>query len=268
MFLVDLEQGRIVDDDELKQQIAASTRTASGSRATLDAGRPARRRGPRAGPRDGAPAAAGVRLHQEDLKLLIAPMATDGTEPVGSMGNDTPLAVLSDGRSLLYNYFKQLFAQVTNPPVDCIREEIIMSSRPRSAPRATCWTRRRRLPAARSARRSCATRSWRRSAARRRAAARLKAITLPILFQAEATAARGWRKAIEEPALRGRRVDRRRATTSSSSPRPRHRRGDRADPGPARRGGGAPPPDPRGTRTASASCSSRASRARSITSRC
>ena len=57
----------------------------------------------------------------------MAPMATDGQEPVGSMGNDTPLAVLSDRPQLLYNYFKQLFAQVTNPPLDAIREEIITS---------------------------------------------------------------------------------------------------------------------------------------------
>ncbi|MEX0714053.1 MAG: glutamate synthase large subunit, partial [Pirellulales bacterium] len=63
----------------------------------------------------------------EDLRLLMAPMAVDGQEPVGSMGNDTPLAVLSDRPQLLYNYFKQLFAQVTNPPLDAIREEIVTS---------------------------------------------------------------------------------------------------------------------------------------------
>ena len=63
----------------------------------------------------------------EDLRILIAPMCTDGQEPIGSMGNDAPLAVLSDRPQLLYNYFKQLFAQVTNPPLDAIREEIITS---------------------------------------------------------------------------------------------------------------------------------------------
>ena len=63
----------------------------------------------------------------EDLKVLVAPMATDGVEPNGSMGTDTPLAVLSNRPQLLFNYFKQLFAQVTNPPVDAIREEIIMA---------------------------------------------------------------------------------------------------------------------------------------------
>src|SRR5204862_2711040 len=63
----------------------------------------------------------------EDLRILMAPMASDGTEAIGSMGNDAALAVLSDKPQLLYNYFKQLFAQVTNPPVDCIREDCIMS---------------------------------------------------------------------------------------------------------------------------------------------
>ena len=63
----------------------------------------------------------------EDLKVLVAPMANDGVEATGSMGTDTPLAVLSSRPQLLYNYFKQLFAQVTNPPVDAIREEIIMA---------------------------------------------------------------------------------------------------------------------------------------------
>ncbi|MBN1488931.1 MAG: glutamate synthase large subunit [Phycisphaerae bacterium] len=64
---------------------------------------------------------------QEDLRILIAPMAQAGKEPIGSMGNDTPLAVLSDQPVLLYNYFKQLFAQVTNPPLDAIREELVTS---------------------------------------------------------------------------------------------------------------------------------------------
>ena len=64
----------------------------------------------------------------EDLRLLLTPMALDGNEAIGSMGTDTPLAVLSERPQLLYNYFKQLFAQVTNPPVDAIREELIMST--------------------------------------------------------------------------------------------------------------------------------------------
>src|SRR6185295_18449102 len=64
----------------------------------------------------------------EDLRILMVPMARDGVEAVGSMGTDTPLAVLSDKPQNLFNYFKQLFAQVTNPPIDCIREEIVTSA--------------------------------------------------------------------------------------------------------------------------------------------
>ena len=64
----------------------------------------------------------------EDLRFIIGPMANDGVQPLGSMGTDTPLAVLSNKPQLLYNYFKQLFAQVTNPPIDPIREEIITST--------------------------------------------------------------------------------------------------------------------------------------------
>jgi hypothetical protein len=64
----------------------------------------------------------------ETLKILLGPMASNAIEPVGAMGNDTPLAVLSDQPQLLYNYFKQLFAQVTNPPIDAIREELVTGS--------------------------------------------------------------------------------------------------------------------------------------------
>ena len=64
----------------------------------------------------------------EDMRFILGPMGTTGVEPLGSMGNDSPLAVLSDKPQLLYNYFKQLFAQVTNPPIDSIREAIITAS--------------------------------------------------------------------------------------------------------------------------------------------
>jgi glutamate synthase (ferredoxin) len=129
MFLVDIEQGRIIDDGELKHQIASERPYGEWIRDNLvtlndlpD------------GPLEHEPDHTTVRLRQqafgytnEDLKILMGPMAKDGNEPVGSMGNDTPLAVLSDRPQLLYNYFQQLFAQVTNPPVDSIREELIMS---------------------------------------------------------------------------------------------------------------------------------------------
>src|SRR5690606_19226473 len=66
---------------------------------------------------------------EEDISMLVTPMAVTGKEPVGAMGDDTPLAVLSDQPQLLFNYFKQLFAQVTNPPIDPLREGLVMSLR-------------------------------------------------------------------------------------------------------------------------------------------
>lgn len=129
MFLVDIEQGRIIADDELKQGIASAHPHAewlAEHLVTLEQLPP--------GPVVHEPDHKTVLLRQrafgftsEDLKILMVPMAQDGNEAIGSMGNDAALAVLSDRPQLLYNYFKQLFAQVTNPPVDGIREETIMS---------------------------------------------------------------------------------------------------------------------------------------------
>ncbi|HTP49063.1 MAG TPA: glutamate synthase large subunit [Anaeromyxobacteraceae bacterium] len=129
MFLVDTALGRIVSDDELKQRVATEHPYAEWVKRYLvkleDLPRP---------PMVREPDHETVLRRQEtfgytaeDLKVLVNPMATTGTEPLGSMGNDTPLAVLSERPQLLYSYFKQLFAQVTNPPVDAIREEIIMN---------------------------------------------------------------------------------------------------------------------------------------------
>ncbi|MDO8419948.1 MAG: glutamate synthase central domain-containing protein, partial [Rubrivivax sp.] len=128
MFLIDLEQGRIVDDEELKNQFANARpyqQWIDNVRVRLDAI-----------PADEAAPAFNETLldrqqafgyTQEDLKFLMLPMAANGEEGIGSMGNDSPLAVLSDKNKPLYNYFKQLFAQVTNPPIDPIREAIVMS---------------------------------------------------------------------------------------------------------------------------------------------
>lgn len=129
MFLVDIEQGRIIADEELKQEIAREQPYADWLAEHLVSLEQLP-----AGPVVHEPDHKTVLLRQrafgyttEDLKILMAPMAQDGNEAIGSMGNDAALAVLSDRPQLLYNYFKQLFAQVTNPPVDGIREEIIMS---------------------------------------------------------------------------------------------------------------------------------------------
>ncbi len=128
MFLVDIGEGRIISDKELKAKIATQkpyTGWVKDNQVNLEklpaAGKP--------------PAEAdGLLTRQvafgytaEDIRLVMAPMVDKGSEATGSMGNDTPLAVMSDRPQLLFNYFKQLFAQVTNPAIDSIREELVMS---------------------------------------------------------------------------------------------------------------------------------------------
>ncbi|MBJ7901338.1 MAG: glutamate synthase large subunit [Cyanobacteria bacterium RI_101] len=135
MFLVDMEAGRIIDDAEIKQEIVTAQPYGQWLQENLvpleklpfDSAQGA---SPTPNPQPLIP----LRQRQlafgytfEELRLLLTPMARDGVEAVGSMGADTPLAVLSDKPKLLYNYFQQLFAQVTNPPIDSIREEIITS---------------------------------------------------------------------------------------------------------------------------------------------
>ena len=131
MFMIDLEQGRMIDDEELKASLANSKpykQWIENLRIRLDdvvgGGEPASASESVVSLLDRQQA---FGFTQEDLKFLIAPMATAGEEAIGSMGNDSPLAVLSDKNKPLYNYFKQLFAQVTNPPIDPIREAIVMS---------------------------------------------------------------------------------------------------------------------------------------------
>jgi glutamate synthase (ferredoxin) len=129
MFLVDTSQGRIIGDDEIKDQMAKAAPYGQWLEENLvsmaDLPKPATVIAP--GHETVLRRQEAFGYTSEDLKVLVAPMATDGVEATGSMGTDTPLAVLSNRPQLLYNYFKQLFAQVTNPPVDAIREEIIMA---------------------------------------------------------------------------------------------------------------------------------------------
>jgi glutamate synthase (NADPH/NADH) large chain len=128
MFLIDLEQGRIVDDEELKNQFAFAKpyrQWIENVRIRLDTIDVHGGAGEFPEPLLDRQQAFGYT--QEDIKFLMSPMAVAGEEGVGSMGNDSPLAVLSDKNKPLYNYFKQLFAQVTNPPIDPIREAIVMS---------------------------------------------------------------------------------------------------------------------------------------------
>jgi glutamate synthase domain-containing protein 2/glutamate synthase domain-containing protein 1/glutamate synthase domain-containing protein 3 len=132
MFLVDLSQGRIVDDQEIKEGMAER----KPYRKWLAENLVKLERVARVDASAVAPEVSSghlLTLQQafgyslEDLRFLMAPMAMNGQEAVGSMGTDTPLAVLSDRPQLLFNYFKQLFAQVTNPPIDPIREDLVMS---------------------------------------------------------------------------------------------------------------------------------------------
>ncbi|MDM4767718.1 glutamate synthase-related protein [Pelomonas sp. SE-A7] len=129
MFLIDLEQGRIVDDEELKNQYANARpyrQWIENVRVKLD-DIPVEAAAPAEFPASLLDRQQAFGFTQEDVKFLLAPMAANGEEGIGSMGNDSPLAVLSSKDKPLYNYFKQLFAQVTNPPIDPIREAIVMS---------------------------------------------------------------------------------------------------------------------------------------------
>jgi glutamate synthase (NADPH/NADH) large chain len=129
MFLIDFEQGRMIDDEELKANLANSKpykQWIENLRIKLDD----------LSDTSGDAPASDVSLldrqqafgySQEDIKFLMSPMAQAGEEGIGSMGNDSPLAVLSSKNKPLYNYFRQMFAQVTNPPIDPIREAIVMS---------------------------------------------------------------------------------------------------------------------------------------------
>ncbi len=128
LFLVDLERGRIVEDEEVKREVACAqpygewfkrnavpfAELPASSEKTISE-QPLKLRQRAFG------------YTQEDLRVLLTPMALDAQEPIGSMGNDLSLAVLSDQAPPLFSYFKQLFAQVTNPPIDPIREELVMS---------------------------------------------------------------------------------------------------------------------------------------------
>jgi glutamate synthase (NADPH/NADH) large chain len=129
MFLVDTVEGRIVSDKEIKQKLASRHPYAEWvkeNQITIDElPEPTRMHHPDAETLLRRQRAFGYT--DEDLRMILSPMATKGEEPVGSMGTDTPLACLSDKPQSLFNYFKQLFAQVTNPPIDPIREEMVMS---------------------------------------------------------------------------------------------------------------------------------------------
>ena len=134
MFLVDPSQGRIIDDEEIKGELSRRQpygKWLAENKVTLE-----QLPEPPKGAGGVHPADDGNLLERqqafgytlEDLRVILEPMASTGAEPVGSMGNDAPVAVLSDKPQLVFSYFKQLFAQVTNPPLDAIREELVTST--------------------------------------------------------------------------------------------------------------------------------------------
>ncbi len=128
LFLLDLEEGRIIGDEEAKRSVARRKPYGEwyeNSVVHIDDLPDREPRAPRIEPLRSKQLAFGYS--QEDLRLIIAPMAAKGEEPVASMGNDAALAVMSDRQPPLFSYFKQLFAQVTNPPIDPIRENVVMS---------------------------------------------------------------------------------------------------------------------------------------------
>jgi glutamate synthase (NADPH/NADH) large chain len=128
MFLVDLDQGRVIEDDEIKDTLANAAPYGDWLHAGMV-------RLEDIAPREHIfyPHSSVLRRQrafgytEEELRLIITPMARSGAEPIGSMGTDTPVAVLSEKPRLLFDYFSQLFAQVTNPPLDAIREEMVTS---------------------------------------------------------------------------------------------------------------------------------------------
>ncbi|MEG1201967.1 MAG: glutamate synthase-related protein, partial [Comamonas sp.] len=147
MFLIDLDQGRLIDDEEVKSSLTNAkpymrwiedlrirlddvSRPVAGESQVDEQAKASEEFGAIADEQD-SPELLDLQqafgYTQEDIKFLMSPMAANGEEGIGSMGNDSPLAVLSDKNKPLYNYFRQMFAQVTNPPIDPIREAIVMS---------------------------------------------------------------------------------------------------------------------------------------------
>jgi glutamate synthase domain-containing protein 2/glutamate synthase domain-containing protein 1/glutamate synthase domain-containing protein 3 len=130
MLLIDTEEGRIISDDEIKKNVVCQRpyrewldKNLIALDDLVDQDKPVHEHHSTVVQRQQV-----FGYNYEDLRVVIEPMAKNGVEPVGAMGTDTPLAVLSDRPQLLTNYFKQLFAQVTNPPIDCLREEIVTSA--------------------------------------------------------------------------------------------------------------------------------------------
>ncbi|MBM7702071.1 glutamate synthase large subunit [Metabacillus iocasae] len=127
MLLIDLEEGRIISDDEIKSEMAAEYPYAQWLENQIATLEDSQEKVPQSF-NDLRSRQKAFGYTYEDIHKYLLPVVTEGKDPLGSMGNDTPLAVLSDRPQSLFNYFKQLFAQVTNPPIDAIREQIVTST--------------------------------------------------------------------------------------------------------------------------------------------
>ncbi len=255
MLLIDLEEGRIIGDDEIKRKLAAEHPYEAWLKADpVEAAGTARSaRGHASSRRVPNDPSTRLDLQQafgyttEDIQFFLEPMAREGDDPVGSMGTDTPIAALSNRPKLLYNYFKQNFAQVTNPPIDPIREELVMSLISMIGPRPNLLGPRGRhaSPARSRAADPDRRRSRERSATSRRLVdGRFKTDTLDITWPA-AEGADGI-GAGARPALREATAAVRSRAQHPDPVRPRRVGRAGADPGPARDLGGASSPDPPG----------------------
>ena len=130
IFFIDTQAGKIIQDREIKEELASRKpygKWLSYNLVELERIREAKNNKSKDKDGDSFTLLKAFGYSREDLKIILRPMAESGQEPVGSMGNDTPCAILSKSPQLLYTYFKQLFAQVTNPAIDPIREEVVMS---------------------------------------------------------------------------------------------------------------------------------------------
>ncbi len=245
IFLVDTAQGRIIDDEEIKRELAAQHPYAEWLRQhQVQPRRPARVH-PEPEPDHVAVLTRQIAFGytHEDIRILLAPMARGGEEPIGSMGTDTSLAVLSNRPRLLYDYFKQLFAQVTNPPLDQIREELVTAMESTVGPERNLLK-----PEPESCRQIVlpdpVLSNEELAKVRHVVLPDFKAITLPMLYPAAAGAA-ALERALAD-LQQGARRGPRRGPQHPDPLRPRHRPRARRHPEPAGHGGGPPSPRPRG----------------------
>ena len=127
MFLIDFEKGRLIPDEEIKKQVASQQPYKEWNKSQIVDLKELKTTQKATPTSDLIPKMQAFGYTTETLEFMLLPLVTELRDPLGSMGNDAALACLSDKPRMIYDYFKQLFAQITNPPIDSIREEVIMS---------------------------------------------------------------------------------------------------------------------------------------------